>query len=136
MADFPFPTNKEDVKNGRLNGEYDHWAFASTNVVIWQSILTLNSAIPVIAFHESFNHEAEYLPNEKKWRWTYSFDEGQHTYQANLYAKLDGNQVLWEMYVSKSGVFEDFLWYSGISAVDESLGSWKIYGYPQGDSKA
>jgi hypothetical protein len=53
MADFSFPANKDDVSNGRLNGEYDHWTFAAANVVIWQSVLTLNLAIPVIAFHES-----------------------------------------------------------------------------------
>ena len=135
MADFSFQTEQDGAGNGRLNGEYDHWALAAGNVVFWQSFLTLNLAIPVVAFHKSFDQKAEYVTGEKKWRWTYSFDEGQHTYKAKLIGKLDGDAVKWEMYVTKSGVYEDFLWYSGTSSLDEKHGSWIVYGNPDGDRK-
>lgn len=138
MADLSFPTDMEGANNGRLKGEgeHAHWTFAATNVVIWQSVLTVHLAIPVIAFAESFNHDVEYLADEKKWRWAYSFDEGQHTYEAKLYTKLDGDNVRWEMYVSKSDAFENFLWYSGVSALDKTHGSWTVNAYPEHEPKA
>ncbi len=132
MADLSFPI-QEGGSNGRFHGdgEHSHWGVAATNVVVWQTILTVNLAIPVVAFKESFNHDVEYLADEKKWRWSYSFDHGGHTYEANLYGKLDGDYSKWEMYVSKSDAFENFLWYSGKSALDESHGSWTVYGHPE-----
>ncbi|MGB3587558.1 MAG: hypothetical protein WBA23_13510, partial [Tunicatimonas sp.] len=87
------------------------------------------------AFQASFDQEAEYIPSEQRWNWSYDVAHGNTSYQANLYAKpVDGN-INWEMYISKSDAYENFLWFEGISAQDGSNGTWTVNVEPEGNSR-
>ncbi|MFQ5335375.1 MAG: hypothetical protein ACE5DN_04810 [Flavobacteriales bacterium] len=109
-----------------------NWAFSVLTVGFWQLVVTVNMAIPVLAFAESFNHEAKYIHKDGgKWKWEYTVsDNAGNTYTAKLYGQIEDDQVNWEMYLSKSGEYEDFLWYDGISKLDNSEGTWTLYKDP------
>ncbi len=136
IMDFDqFP--EEENNNGRIHaGNYAHFRYASGNVVVWQTVLTLNLALPVIAFNESFNHEAVYVSDKKKWLWQYEVENERHTHEISLYAKLSEDQVKWEMFVTKEGEYEDFLWFEGTSHFDKTEGTWTVYAEPNGDRRA
>ena len=60
------------------------------------------------------------------WTWTYSYTSLLGAYTAKLTAEESGSDVLWKMYVSKAGLFDNFLWYEGVSALDGSGGTWSL----------
>ncbi len=107
--------------NKSMDTTTGNWAHSAANVGIWNLIVTVNMVIPVAAFREAFNHEGEYQ-EDGSWIWSYTVSN--HT--ASLHAKLDGDYVLWEMYLTKSGVYSDFLWYTGKSKIDGTSGTWSL----------
>lgn len=105
---------------------FSNWVYAATNVVVWNIVLTINLAVPVASFHESFKHTPEYQ-GDNTWLWSYGFNaEGQH-YTANLYGKtINPDEVEWRMLISQAGGFTDVEWYSGVTAIDNSYATWTI----------
>ena len=107
-----------------------NWGHAAINVGFWNAIITIGLAVPVASYVEAVkNHEAEYQ-GDNTWLWTYSFNAGVNTYSADLYGVLKSETVEWEMYITKSGEYEHFLWYSGISNLDRNHGTWTLYNKP------
>ena len=98
-------------------------ANAIVQVGVWNVILTVGLAVPVAAFLESFNHQAE-LDNDNWWVWSYSVPVGLKTYNASLHGKVVGQEVQWEMYLSQSGGFTDFKWFTGTSDLNGTSGQW------------
>ncbi len=113
---------------------FSNWFYAASNVVVWNTILTINLAVPVASFYESFNHTAEFQGNAT-WLWSYGFNaQGAH-YNAKLYGTiLNANEVSWEMHISKSGGFSEVLWYSGITTIDQSYATWTLNHNPYNPS--
>jgi hypothetical protein len=114
--------------------KYNNWTSSAVTVAVWSTIVYLNSAIPVAAFRESFNHPAVFEGNAT-WRREFSL-----TYNgAAITCKLDGtvntNNVDWKMYVSKTGGqgsdFTDFIWFTGTSSIDGTTASWHIKRGPE-----
>ncbi|MFC1799764.1 hypothetical protein ACFL2Z_02500 [Candidatus Eisenbacteria bacterium] len=107
-----------------------NWTWAASNVLVWNTLITFGFAIPVAAFLESFNHEATRQPNGS-WLWDYNFTVGV-IHLAELYGKIEDDDVVWEMYISREGEggYTDFLWFSGRSALDGSQGTWTLYQDP------
>ncbi|MDX1810669.1 MAG: hypothetical protein R3240_01860 [Gammaproteobacteria bacterium] len=94
---------------------------AAAQILVWQTLLTVGLFVPVAAFAESFNHTPT-LRADGTFIWSYSV--ANHT--AELQAQINGADVNWEMYLSKSGEYEDFNWYSGVSKLDGSSGTWTL----------
>lgn len=105
---------------------YNNWGWAALNVGVWNAILTLTFAIPVASFYESFNHQGIWNPSEGKWIWSYNFMAGGVAHLAQLKASLVTEGVKWEMYISKTNAFTDFLWYHGISNLTNTEGEWHL----------
>lgn len=104
----------------------DNWGHAAANVVVWNTLLTVNLAIPTLSFYESFNHQAEYQ-GQGVWLWAYEVADASGTYQAELYGEiLSADEVKWDMYISKTGGFSDVHWYSGTVATDQSYANWTL----------
>lgn len=99
---------------------------AAVHVSWWNLVLTVQLAIPVATFMESFNHQAAWNGTSKEWIWTYPVTVGNDVYKAELHGKENGNETDWNMYISKTGGFTDFLWYSGTSMKDNSAGTWYL----------
>lgn len=131
--------NFEDTTgNGKmLDTTKINFVHAATNVYWWSLVVTLHAVVPVAAFQEALNQNASYDSNSKTWTWEYNTNVsvwGQ--YNCRLEAKLVGSNVQWEMYISKSGLYTDFLWYSGLSAVDGTNGTWRLYQNPTSTKNA
>lgn len=116
--------SEEDASNGRTMAE-NYWnvTHAKVGFVIWSNIIKLQLAVPTVALAEAFKQQP-IVVEEGKWLWTYAVDIDAN-YQVKLYANDLGNQqVGWEMYLSKSGGFQDYLWVTGTSARSGEAGSW------------
>ena len=114
-----------------VNETYVNFAVAVLHVAFWNTAVFVHMAIPVATFKGAFDQQPQ--PQEDgSWLWSYSVNVGQTTFTAKLYGKIAGNQVEWEMYISKSGAgaYTDFLWYSGVSSVSGTEGSWTLFKSP------
>ena len=107
-----------------------HWGRAAVQVGVWNYVLAVNLAVPVAAFKEAFNHEATYVEASKEWMWTYTVSNENATYTAKLYALVSGKTVSWRMLLSQSGVYSDFEWFTGVSKLDQTGGSWSLNSDP------
>lgn len=108
-----------------------HYVFAALNVGIWQTIVGAAIVIPAAAFQEAFDHSFQFSEAEGKWVSEYSVGAGGQVINAELYAEVTGETVIWEMYLSQEDQFDRFLWFSGESRVDNSGGEWTLYASPQ-----
>lgn len=126
-ASSTFVMDFSDFKENKSVMDTTSQAFGHSvaNVVIWNAVITLGLAVPVAAFIESFNHQAEF--ENDWWVWSYSVNVGVDTYNASLHGKVDGQTVKWEMYISKVGGFTDFKWFTGTSDVNGAYGQWILY---------
>ncbi|MDD5571110.1 MAG: hypothetical protein PHD97_08125 [Bacteroidales bacterium] len=121
-------TEIDSTKTGRglmRDTTYNNYLHAAGNFVFWNVVLTINLAVPVLAFCESFNHDVEWNKKEKKWIWTYDFYLFAK-YTATLKAKVTGSDVHWEMFISQEKGFQDVLWFTGDSKVDGTAGEWHL----------
>ena len=116
-------------EGGRVQTFLPNATIAYINYVVWNTLISIDMALPVAAFSNSFNHEAEYDAENEQWVWAYDVATGGDTYQAELTGKIGDSSFLWEMYASKKGDedFQRVLWFSGTSDFDERGGSWTIY---------
>ena len=103
-----------------------NWGHAATNVLVWNVVLWVSTAVPTYAFVESFNHEAKWIRREKKWRWKYDYFILGVRHTAELYGWYEGQVANWEMYVSKEGDWQDVLWYSGVVDAGGQSGQWTL----------
>ena len=106
-----------------------NFVFAGTHVAVWNTVLFFNLVVPVAAFWESFNHQAEYQGNST-WTWDYNFNVIGIQHKAELQAVLDGAEVQWKMYISKDGNYSNYLWYSGSTRVDRTYANWTLNSDP------
>ena len=130
-----FPTDSSLPKAGgnqsiETPGNRANWGWAHFNGIFWQSLVTVGMVIPVAAFVESFNHDPEQL-EDGTWVWSYEFTPlGGVKHTASLHADVSNLGVLWEMYISKTDHFTDFLWFSGQSDLFATEGTWTINHQP------
>ncbi len=130
VMDFSDFSNPDDTLAAREFSAYQNWGFAYTNVVVWNTLITVGLAVPVATFVESFNHEAVYHPDENNWTWSYNVSVGLVVYEAELTGYLQSDSVVWEMRITKGNEYADFLWYYGKSALDQSGGYWILNDNP------
>ena len=102
-----------------------YFAFAAFNVAGWSTLIKIGMAIPVAAFVESFRHLPVKQP-DGSWVRTYSVTVGGLLYTAQLYSKIENEQVHWDMYISKEGEYTKFNWFSGVSELGASSGYWEM----------
>jgi len=107
-----------------------HWGWAALNAVVWEVIITVGLAIPVASFVESFNHEPE-LQEDGAFLWSYTVTVGSNVYTAELYGRFGGIGTQWEMYITKTGEYTDFLWYKGEADILLTSGWWLMYESPE-----
>ena len=110
-------------------GEYSNYIYSAGNVFVWNIIINVGLAVPVASFLNSFNYQAQWDNSSNVWAWNYNFTVG-ISYSAKLTAKVAGNQVHWEMFISKQNAYQDFLWYMGDSYIDGTQGTWTLYDNP------
>jgi len=111
--------------NGRSVNIYSNWIHAVSNVLVWNSVVTLNMAIPVASFGEALKHDP--IHSDGVWTWSYDFVADGNRYKTELKGKfLNEEEVQWDMYVEQENGFSKVLWYTGIVSVDRSKASWTL----------
>ncbi len=120
VADF------SDFNSQKLTAS--NWTFAAANVGFWNVFITVGLAVPVASYVEAFNHDAVQISSDT-WQWSYSFT-AVVSYTAKLNGKITSTGVEWEMYISKAGAYDNFLWYKGFSSFDRTNGTWTLYENP------
>ena len=125
---MPFDDFSESQRNQVEDRTVNNFSYALGNILIWNSLLDMNLRIPVLSFMEALKHEADYQGNGI-WLWAYEVTDDQgDTYQAELYGELlVSDEIKWDMYVSKTGGFQNMHWYTGVTANDESYAHWTLY---------
>ena len=105
--------------------ENSNWITAVTVVGVWNTLITVNLAIPVTAFHIAMEKKPAYLDN-KTWEWKYSVDVLGATYNARLTGQIRTTDIEWIMRVGKTGPggFGEFVWFTGTTALDGKSGQW------------
>ncbi|MFN8242022.1 MAG: hypothetical protein U0X39_14880 [Bacteroidales bacterium] len=113
-----------DLK-GTAGAENVNWGIGALVAGTWNTLITLNTIIPVAAFDLAIDNDPVYI-DKKTWQWEYTFEVVGATYKARLVGKVREDDVLWYMYISKSGVgaYDEFLWFSGATALDGNSGYW------------
>jgi hypothetical protein len=134
VMDFSEFTTSQEYQPSGSDRVGDHmsmhnWSWAATNVLVWNTLITVGLAVPVAAFIESFNHEPTRQP-DGTWVWDYNFTVNQVVHLAELHGRVVEEEVQWEMYISKEGEYTDFLWYWGASDLGATEGTWTLFDNP------
>ena len=103
-----------------------NWGYAAINVLVWDVILYVNSAVPVAAFAESFNHEGKWDRVAKRWIWSYNVTVAGVVYNCALNGWIEGSRVKWEMQVSQKFGFSNFVYFYGDHDAGGTEGNWVI----------
>jgi hypothetical protein len=127
VMDFEdFDDNQANAINNKSMAEgNNHWLYSRAVVGVWNTALITTLAVPVASFKTAFSHKPVYQGNAK-WQWAYTVEGFTSQYTARLTGELAGDEVVWEMYVTKNGIgaFDEFLWFSGKSQIDGQNGHW------------
>jgi len=110
-----------------------NWAWAATNVQVWNSVLTLTLVVPVAAFSEAFNHQPV-LQSDGSWLWQYEISVQEGNFIAKLYGKMVTEGIEWTMLLTKAGEFTDFEWFTGFSNLPATEGTWTLNKEPNSPS--
>lgn len=132
-----FVTNFSDFSSEKTKADttMNNWAFSAINVSLWNAVITVGLAVPVASYVEAVkNHEAVYQ-GDNTWLWQYNFDIAFETYTAKLFGTLNNDSINWEMFISKNGGYQDFLWYEGVSVVNGNHGTWTLFDKPTSNKK-
>jgi len=132
---FTIPTQSFGVAGGKdtssTRNDKSNWIHAGLNVLVWNTVVFVNTAIPIAAFGHAFDYEAEYIGN-LTWEWTYEYqsppDNGSKKYDVSLTGKYinSNDEVAWTMAVNEQGSSAKFVWYEGIVSVNHTGGSFTV----------
>ncbi len=105
----------------------NNWLYPRVVVGFWNTALFTTLAVPVASFRSAFAHKPIAIA-DNKWQWSYTVDGFTGQYTSRLTGELRSDEVIWEMYITRTGVesFDEFLWFSGVSARDGSHGEWEL----------
>ena len=102
-----------------------NWDYAALMAGYWKIVIAGTLAVPVQAFKLAIDQTPTYL-SDKTWQWSFNVTVLSVSFTARLTGQIRSTDVLWNMYVSKtgSGSFPDFLWFTGTSNLDGKSGQW------------
>jgi len=109
---------------------YGNVAYAYGNVLVWNVAIFVGLAVPVASLNEAIKHECTKVETNK-WVWAFSVvAPDKATYTCQLYATVTKTEVNWEMKISKASGFQNFTWYTGVSKIDGTQGTWTLFDNP------
>lgn len=132
---MPFAGFEDADPHGKSGGDekdnaYYNWIYSATHVVIWNTVLSLNLAIPVASYGEAFKHDPSYIGNGV-WEWAYDHDYNGKTYSARLLGQLtDDDEIKWDMYISQAGGFSNVHWFTGLTSTVDEKATWTLSHQP------
>jgi len=116
------PIRQQTIDNG-------NWGWGALHVGVWNALVTIGMVVPVAAFVESFNHEAQ-QQEDGSWVWSYQVTVSGVVHTAELHGATSGGNVEWDMFITKEGFYDHFNWFSGVSNLPGTEGTWTLYNSP------
>ena len=126
---FPSTTSGREIASAVTVNTTSNYGFAAINVGVWNTLIKIGLAVPVGAFVESFKHKPS-KQSDGSWVWSYDVLALGAKYTASLHRSVPDGTIHWDMYVSKQGAYTNFNWYSGVSDLDRSHGTWTLNASP------
>ena len=126
-----FPSNSK--KGAAEDLTFGNWFYSAASIVIWNTVVAANIAIPTVAYAAAFTQDPNpvYLGDET-WEWSYSVTMNQRTIVARLVgSRIDNETFSMEMYLSETGNFTDFQWFTGVIRYDQTEAIWTLSYSPQ-----
>lgn len=125
---FGVASEKEtsSTRNNKSN-----WVHAGLNVLVWNSVVFVNTAVPIAAFGHAFEHEAQYI-GDHTWEWKYTYQSlpahGSKVYDVSLTGQYISNneEVAWTMTVTSTEFAQAFVWFEGVIAVGHRSGTFTV----------
>ncbi len=111
-------------------GDQTYWNHAVWNVGLWSLFIGAGLIVPVAAFAAITHTDIPEQQPNGSWIWSNSFNAQGKLHTAELHGIYIPEGVRWEMYVSKEGVYTDFLWYYGQSDLPATEGYWILRSEP------
>ncbi len=132
---FTIPTQsfglKEDKKTSSSRNDKSNWIHAGLNVLVWNTVVFVHTAVPITAFGHAFDYEAEYR-GDLTWEWKYEYvappANGSKKYDVSLTGQYISNntEVAWTMTVTEEGGSNGFVWYEGVVSIDHSSSNFTV----------
>ncbi len=133
FSDFSELPDTTDLKSTE---GYWNFAYAYTSVSFWNALTVVTMAVPVASYLESLNQTPVYL-GDNSWEWSYTVTVLHLEYTARLVTtRLNNEEFKVEMFISLTGVFEDFKWFEGTVRYDRTNASWTMYQGPDHSGSA
>lgn len=125
FSNFNTASKSADFVSAQKGTNDSNWQFAALAATGWRLLINSTLIVPVTVFKLAADQDPAYL-EEKTWQWVYTTTVTNITYSAKLVGKIEDTQVVWKLYITKSGEYTDFLWIEGTSKSDGTGGSWTI----------
>ena len=125
---FGLVDNKNTIST---RNDKSNWVHAGLNVLVWNTVVFVNTAVPIAAFGHSFDYDPVYL-GDLTWEWAYQYqappEHGSKKYDVSLTGQYisDNKEVAWTMVVNETGNSNKFTWYEGIVSEDHESGLFTI----------
>ncbi|MGM0464389.1 MAG: hypothetical protein ACQEQW_07005 [Bacteroidota bacterium] len=129
VMDFSDFDSRPDQQKGIVE-TYNNFVYSYLNVVFWSSLSSGSIALPVAAYTQLLDQDADYL-GDNIWQWEYNFTWDESEYTATLTAqRLNNEEFSMEMVIALSAASESgFKWFEGIVRYDHTAASWDVYKY-------
>lgn len=105
---------------------YVNWLYSASSVVVWNTVIAANMAIPTVAYEAALDYDPVYMGDET-WEWSYSVSVNNRTIDARLIgSRIDSESFSMQMFLSEGDKFQDFLWFEGVVRYDHSYANWTL----------
>jgi hypothetical protein len=120
-----FPSNAAK-STGESEIAIGNWFYSAGTIVVWNTVVAANIAIPIVAYDAALNQTPVYL-GDNTWQWSYSFPFNQRTINARLVgSRIDNETFSMEMHLSETGGFGEFKWFEGVIRYDHTAATWTL----------
>ncbi|MEZ4416426.1 MAG: hypothetical protein R3E10_11830 [Gemmatimonadota bacterium] len=115
-------------QNAAVAGVGLNFTTAALSVVVAQAITALHLVVPAAVFAAAANNTPSF-EDDGRWHWRYTASQGGQLWTAHIAGVVQGDQVTWDMRITAPQTnppLDEFLWYSGVSRVDRTSGTWRF----------
>jgi len=120
-----------DKETSSTRNDKSNWIHAGLNVLVWNTVVFANTAVPINAFSRAIDHEAKFI-GDLTWEWSYIFKapvkDGGDVYDVTLTGQYISNneEVDWTMTVKNQANNNKFVWYEGVTSKRNLTGNFTI----------
>lgn len=125
IMEFPDLTEVKKYKKENSNA-----IFSFEKLEVWNNIIFDSLAVAKKSYIELLKtSEAVYL-EENTWLQTFDFNINSIDFTGKFYSKTENDSLDLKMYLSKTGEYQNFLWFYGYFDINLTSGQWILFDKP------